>query len=73
MTDKEWYKMKENYVRATKEEYDKAVDNIFKAELPYSDDLVLKYLIAKEKYRITYRNYWCACRGKNLKDWLDPR
>lgn len=73
MTDEEWYEMLRSQAEMAEKEYNDAVDAIAKASLPYSDDLILKYLIAKEKYRITERRYWCACKGYSLKNWIDPR
>ena len=70
MTDKEWYEMLRNQAEAAEKEYNDAVDVLTKENPPYSDEMILSYLIAKEKYRITGLRMDCANAGHKLSDFI---
>lgn len=73
MSYEEWCKSLQEQTKLAKVEYDAAVSALGETNPPYSDEMILKYLIAKEKYRITGLKHWCACKGYSLKDWIEPR
>lgn len=70
MTDREWIDFLKEQTSLAEAKYNEAVSVLAKTNPPYSDEMILNYLIAKENWRITGLRRDCALTGHRLSDFI---